>query len=286
MKYGVWLLVTLVVVSYSPAEAVNQAAIDIVRSGSELIPADTIYVGGDYELRNYELRIFIENDFDLFGIALTFIFWTEDGASWIWTAQPDGIGPMRKCVTVNTESRLYPPNEIFDMTSLLVTEEDVDQVNPDIIAVGGVAMEQGLKTGPLEHMISIHFKATGLWNPSDIMTLCVDSGTIPCKSNSSMPCDDRASFVFVNEFGEALIPIFKPNRMCWPVKLLCGNPNGDNDVNVGDAVFMINHVFRDGPAPDPWWLGDANCDGTLDVGDIVFLIAASFRYGPQPECCE
>jgi hypothetical protein len=29
----------------------------------------------------------------------------------------------------------------------------------------------------------------------------------------------------------------------------CGDVNGDNAVNVGDAVYLINHVFKGGPAP-------------------------------------
>ena len=31
---------------------------------------------------------------------------------------------------------------------------------------------------------------------------------------------------------------------------VCGDANGDGELNVGDAVFMINFVFRGGPGPD------------------------------------
>ncbi len=31
---------------------------------------------------------------------------------------------------------------------------------------------------------------------------------------------------------------------------VCGDANGDNQVNVGDAVFLINYVFKGGPGPD------------------------------------
>jgi hypothetical protein len=90
-------------------------------------------------------------------------------------------------------------------------------------------------------------------------------------------------FCFVNTWGGAEIPLWG-GPITIPVNLICGNPNGDNDVNVGDVVFLINHIFRDGPAPIPWQLGDANVDGAVNVGDVVFLIAASFRFGPQPGC--
>jgi hypothetical protein len=63
-----------------------------------------------------------------------------------------------------------------------------------------------------------------------------------------------------------------------------GNANGDNQVDVGDVVYLINYLFKSGPAPNPLLLGDANCDGTVDVGDVVYLINFLFKNGPAP-CC-
>jgi hypothetical protein len=245
---------------------------DLLKSGSSPVMYDTIYIGGEYEFQGS-----IRNSYRLGGMSLDFAFWSDDGVMWSWTEQPDGIGITTKCVTVVPGSRLgYPNGSAFDMTGLLVTEFDVDEIGQDNISVGGVAMTAGLAEGPLEPMFSIHFKPSAPWTPGFIGMLCLDS----CWVALAVP-----SIVFVDMVGGAAHPVID-GPWCWPVKLLCGNPNGDNDVNVGDAVFMINYVFREGPAPDPWQLGDANCDGTLDVGDVVFLIAAAFRYGPQPECCE
>ncbi|MEE9441437.1 MAG: DUF362 domain-containing protein [candidate division Zixibacteria bacterium] len=63
---------------------------------------------------------------------------------------------------------------------------------------------------------------------------------------------------------------------------ICGDANGDFDVNVGDAVFIINHVFKGGPAPEPIESGDANWDGDCNVGDAVYLINHVFKGGPGP----
>ncbi|NMC44618.1 MAG: hypothetical protein GYA46_11935 [candidate division Zixibacteria bacterium] len=65
---------------------------------------------------------------------------------------------------------------------------------------------------------------------------------------------------------------------------LCGNANADLMINVGDAVFLINYIFRGGPAPQPARAGDANCDGKISVGDAVYIISYVFRGGPAP-CC-
>lgn len=65
---------------------------------------------------------------------------------------------------------------------------------------------------------------------------------------------------------------------------VCGDANGDDDINVADPVFVINYVFRGGPAPDPLESGDANCDGGINVGDAVHVINHVFNGGPAP-CC-
>jgi hypothetical protein len=65
---------------------------------------------------------------------------------------------------------------------------------------------------------------------------------------------------------------------------ICGDANGDRDINIGDAVYLINHIFKGGPGPDPVEAGDANCDGQVNVGDAVYLIAFVFNGGPDP-CC-
>jgi hypothetical protein len=63
-----------------------------------------------------------------------------------------------------------------------------------------------------------------------------------------------------------------------------GDANNDTKVNVGDAVFMINYVFKAGPAPSCKAQGDANADTKLNVGDAVYLINFVFKAGPAPKC--
>ncbi len=69
--------------------------------------------------------------------------------------------------------------------------------------------------------------------------------------------------------------------------VVCGDANGDGTVNIGDAIFVINYVFKGGPAPDPLCSADANGDGPVNVGDAVYLINFIFNGGPAPidPCC-
>ncbi len=65
---------------------------------------------------------------------------------------------------------------------------------------------------------------------------------------------------------------------------ICGDANSDGGVNVGDAVLLINYIFKEGPAPDPIEAGDINGDGDINVGDAVYLINYIFKEGPAPNC--
>jgi hypothetical protein len=63
-----------------------------------------------------------------------------------------------------------------------------------------------------------------------------------------------------------------------------GDANSDGVVDPADVVYLINYLFRSGPAPDPLQAGDANCDGVVDPADVVYLINYLFRNGTPPGC--
>ncbi|MEE9441768.1 MAG: dockerin type I repeat-containing protein [candidate division Zixibacteria bacterium] len=70
------------------------------------------------------------------------------------------------------------------------------------------------------------------------------------------------------------------------IEYLCGNVNGDGRVNVSDAVYLINHIFRGGLAPEPIQASNVNCDESVSVFDAVWLINHIFRAGDGPCECE
>ncbi len=65
---------------------------------------------------------------------------------------------------------------------------------------------------------------------------------------------------------------------------LCGDVNSDLGVNIADVVYIINFVFKSGPAPDPVDSGDVNNDGGINIGDAVYLINYIFNAGTAPTC--
>jgi hypothetical protein len=71
---------------------------------------------------------------------------------------------------------------------------------------------------------------------------------------------------------------------------LHGDANRDGKKTVSDVVFLINYLFKGGPAPDPVDLGDVNfCKqnppvepGQPTVADVVYMINYLFKGGKAP----
>ncbi len=61
--------------------------------------------------------------------------------------------------------------------------------------------------------------------------------------------------------------------------LLRGDANGDQAVDVSDAVFTLAHLFLGGRAPDCDDAADANDDGVVDISDPIAILEYLFTGG-------
>ena len=93
-------------------------------------------------------------------------------------------------------------------------------------------------------------------------------------------------FHIVTLAGDTLIEDWFDHPTGGPPSL-CGDANGDDQINLADAVYLINYVFKGGPAPEPLCVGDANGDGAVNLADAVYLINYIFKGGlpPVEDCC-
>lgn len=69
-----------------------------------------------------------------------------------------------------------------------------------------------------------------------------------------------------------------PEAACYA----CGDANGDDIVNITDAVYLIQFIFNSGPTPCPYIAADSNCDEIVNITDAVYLIQYIFNGGPAP----
>jgi hypothetical protein len=63
-----------------------------------------------------------------------------------------------------------------------------------------------------------------------------------------------------------------------------GDCNRDEEISISDVVYLINYLFKAGPAPDPVQAGDANCDSEITVSDVIYLVNYLFKGGQSPGC--
>jgi len=94
----------------------------------------------------------------------------------------------------------------------------------------------------------------------------------------TQPWDYQSPIVTEVEYAIQISP--------WDYRGDVNIPGGDGVVDIGDVVFLINYLYKGGPAPSPLSEGDANCDGVVDLGDIVFLINYLYKNGAVPRCCD
>ena len=71
-------------------------------------------------------------------------------------------------------------------------------------------------------------------------------------------------------------------RFTPELHFLRSDANGDETVNLSDAVFVIAYLFLDGERPRINEASDINADGALDLADPVYLLNFLYRGGPQP----
>ncbi len=222
------------------------------------------------------LDIWVANSVMCGGFQLPIVLSSPDGATWEWNSQSSGWGPS-KYVTHNPLSRIHPPNIIFDLTAGFLVNENF---LPDSILIGAGSMfgrgQAAADPGPLEHWLSIHLTPTALTD-DQAYQFCLDL-------NQQI---GPAHFGFSDYGGLEIAMTFLDDNndgiWCWPV-VVCphGNANGDEQINIGDAVYIVTYVFRGGPAPTPLEAGDVNEDRQINVGDAVYLVNYIFRNGPAP----
>ena len=59
--------------------------------------------------------------------------------------------------------------------------------------------------------------------------------------------------------------------------VISGDANSDGILDVGDLVYLLNYLYRNGIPPSPVSLGDFNHDAEVNVSDIVALINYLFH---------
>lgn len=80
---------------------------------------------------------------------------------------------------------------------------------------------------------------------------------------------------------------FESGTCCiGPIRGDINNDNGELS-DISDLMYLIDYMFRSGPAPVCFEEADVNASATvpLDISDLVYLIDYMFLGGPPPPAC-
>ncbi len=185
---------------------------------------------------------------------------------------------------------LYPNGRIILQYATMLSGTDSEGLAGASIGLENIDGSDGLEV--LYNAEYMHTNLAISLNAARWLTISPASGTIePYSSDVVTVSFDAADLESGTYTGQLIFDCNDPvsPSMSIPVSLevasfTCGDANGDSDINVADAVTLINYVFKGGPAPDPLLAGDANGDGDVNVADAVYMINFVFSGGPAPIC--
>jgi Dockerin type I domain/Right handed beta helix region len=67
-------------------------------------------------------------------------------------------------------------------------------------------------------------------------------------------------------------------------EFICGDVNGDGVVNIKDITYLIDYLYKHGPAPIRIDLADVNASGKVNIQDITYIMKYLYLGGPAPNC--
>jgi hypothetical protein len=121
--------------------------------------------------------------------------------------------------------------------------------------------------------VAVNYGASQLFEITAAAGYAVDSLLI-----DGLPVPPATSYEFTNVTANRSI------RVTFKKAYVCGDINKDGVVTSSDIIYLVNHVFKSGPPPDPMQVGDTNCSGTVTSADIILLINFVFKSGSL-SCC-
>ena len=140
---------------------------------------------------------------------------------------------------------------------------------------------------PEPSSFSVHVEDATIHNPVDSAYVCLwKQGEVYLTEYTDAGGDISFSPSPSTE-GTMYVTVTKHNYLPYEQEVdvseyIVGDANRDGVIDLADVVYLINYLYKSGPAPEPLEAGDANCDSVVDLADVVYLINYLFKGGPSP----
>lgn len=83
-----------------------------------------------------------------------------------------------------------------------------------------------------------------------------------------------------------LLVVSEPGQLVgvdgWRYRFKRGDVDGNLQINLTDAVYILNYLFQSGPEPGCWDSADVDDNSKIEMLDATHLLDYLFRGGPPP----
>jgi hypothetical protein len=213
-----------------------------------------------------------------------FVNWAGHGSpysSHIWFATKEAFVSTSTCTYLNDD---YPSIVFADACSN--SDTDYNNIGRAMLKQGAVGFLGATKVA----------YGRGAWNdPYDGSSQSLDYFFTTSVTSGEYTQGQAHQWALRKMYTSGLWYMVKYEMFEWgafwgnpDLKLTCeityiyGDCNSDETVDIGDVVYLVNYVLKDGPAPDPIQTGEVNCDANVSITDAVYLVNYLFRDGPPP----
>jgi hypothetical protein len=193
--------------------------------------------------------------------------------------------------SLSFQAILYPNGKVLLQYGNMDPGSDVDGLNGATVGIENSGGTDGLAV--VYNAAYMHNNLAVLFNAASWLSVSPSSGTVPAFSADTVQIGFDATELPEGDFsGKLTINSNDPDTPTWDVPVaitvgpayVCGDANGSGVVNIQDVTYVINFLYKGGPAPSPLEAGDANGSGVTNIQDVTHLINFLYKGGPAPIC--
>jgi len=177
------------------------------------------------------------------------------------------LAPMDSMPVINTIDANPPTSQV---AALPVAQGD------SIFGVSWLGQDDSLGSGLKDYTIyvSVDDGPYSVWIPNTTDTSTTFTGE----------ADHEYCFYSIarDNVGHVEQKLVIPDACTRTPSYMCGDCTGDYVVDLGDVLYIISYLYKNGPPPQPLDAGDVNLDQLVDLGDVLYLISYLYKGGPPP----